>query len=68
MTKPMVKLCDPCLSALRTRYLSSRVLYKSAYFYLDLYDCRFFTVMVVVVVITKMSHDCHRSVVKTYDG
>jgi len=26
-----VKLCDPCLSALRIRYLSSRVLYKSTY-------------------------------------
>jgi len=26
-----VKLCDPCLSALRTRYLSSRALYKSTY-------------------------------------
>jgi len=26
-----VKLCDPCLSALRTRCLSSKVLYKSTY-------------------------------------
>jgi len=29
-----VKLCDPCLSALRTRYLSSKALYKSTYLYL----------------------------------
>jgi len=29
-----VELCDPCLSALRTRYLSSRALYKSTYLYL----------------------------------
>jgi len=28
-----VKLCDPCLSALRMRYLSSRALYKSTYLY-----------------------------------
>jgi len=26
--------CDPCLSALMTRYLSSRALYKSTYLYL----------------------------------
>jgi len=31
-----IKLCDPCLSALRTRYLSSRALYKSTYLYLNL--------------------------------
>jgi len=31
-----VKLCDPCLSGLRTRYLSSRALYKSTYLYLYL--------------------------------
>ena len=29
-----VKLCDPCLSALRTSYLSYRALYKSTYLYL----------------------------------
>jgi len=29
-----VELCDPCLSALRTRYLSSRALYRSTYLYL----------------------------------
>ena len=29
-----VKLCDPCLSALRTKYLSSRALYKSTFLYL----------------------------------
>ena len=28
-----VKLCDPCLSALRTRCLSSKALYKSTYLY-----------------------------------
>jgi len=31
-----VKLCDPCLSALRTRYLLSRVRYISTYLYLYL--------------------------------
>jgi len=28
-----VKLCDACLSALRTSYLSSTVLYKSTHLY-----------------------------------
>jgi len=32
-----VKLCDPCLSALRTRCLSSKALYKSTYLYLYLF-------------------------------
>ena len=31
-------LCDPCLSALRMSYLSSRALYKSTYLYLYLFN------------------------------
>jgi len=44
-----VKLCDPCLSALRTSYLSSMALYKSTYLYLYLYkNCTSFIQLAIL--------------------
>jgi len=55
-----VKLCDPCVSSLRTRYLSSRALYKSTHRYLYLYLYCFFERIEWRCIVSQITRDIGR--------